>query len=641
MLSKTWLTWVLLSFILFSKPILCNDGLDAISSDSERWTIHDAIERARAENPLDLSKREGNLPIADEPPSHSGIGQVKDSTAIESREKPHGHRHSNDNLAADFMLDLLEEVRQNADNLESGLRKSMLPDEDNRHRIAVLETVVKVIEGVEEEGGEVDPGKKKMIFMIDQENNQYVLTRPFDTTVIYEDDWFLYDIVFIFVVSFIFGWIFSMLGLPAFFGYIITGCVLGPAGFNIIKELIQTETLGQLGVIFILFVLGLEFSIEKIRSMWRIAFGGALLILCLSVACFLTGGILLNSSLTEAVFVGACISLSSTAVVVKCFRSDDMEPLYGLLVMQDVLLGVMLAVMPALTKSGIEIFLAIAKMGLSFAAFGGISYLLHRLFLAARLSTRFHSHQRHSSQGNNKELVLLGAVALCLVMLIFSKLLGLGMELGCFMAGVILRACKTHLDSAMAAIEPVRDIFSCIFFVSIGLHVYPSFLLHEGLLLLTLAAAAIGFKYVIIFSVLALFRFDLRQSSSMAISLAQISEFSFVLASRAKQLGIITREVYYLLIAVTALSLVGTPLVWNIVNKPEPKITSPELPPPVNNGNAPKKEPVMSRASVSSVTSRKSMGEDRFPYLLAQNRRSVSIHANLNSLGITESEKSV
>lgn len=149
----------------------------------------------------------------------------------------------------------------------------------------------------------------------------------------------------------------------AFFGYILAGVITGPSGYNLIKvtseneffrvpipdlsffsfqELIQAETLAQLGVIFIVFVLGLEFSLEKLRSMWRLALGGAIMILAATVFLFVIMGAIIGASMKEAVFVGACVSLSSTAVVVKCIKSDHLEHLYGLLVMQDVLLGFML-----------------------------------------------------------------------------------------------------------------------------------------------------------------------------------------------------------------------------------------------------------------------------------------------------------
>jgi Kef-type K+ transport system membrane component KefB len=218
---------------------------------------------------------------------------------------------------------------------------------------------------------------------------------------------------------------------------------------------------------------------------------------------------------------------------------------------------------PALSKSGIEIFFAIAKMSIYLAIYAVISIAIARLLpIAVRL---LHRTLGKKITQNSHELLLLGTIAICFVMMVLSARLELGMELGCFTAGVIVRSRKQWFESSISIIEPVRDVFACLFFASIGLHVYPSFLVSEAMLLVTLTAAVIGFKYVITSVVLVLFKIDLKKSSIMAIGLAQISEFSFVLASRAKQIGVISREVYYLLLAVTAMTLMTTPILWNLI----------------------------------------------------------------------------
>jgi Kef-type K+ transport system membrane component KefB len=130
----------------------------------------------------------------------------------------------------------------------------------------------------------------------------------------------------------------------AFLGYIIAGAVLGPAGYDIIQELIQTETLSQFGVVFIVFMLGLEFSFDKLRSMWRFALGSASLIFTTTLGFFILAGFIVGASVNEAVFIGACVSLSSTAVVER-LQCPELKPLYGLLVMQDMLFGVLLVKM--------------------------------------------------------------------------------------------------------------------------------------------------------------------------------------------------------------------------------------------------------------------------------------------------------
>ncbi|RCH83009.1 Transmembrane and coiled-coil domains-containing protein 3, partial [Rhizopus stolonifer] len=399
--------------------------------------------------------------------------------------------------------------------------------------------------------------------LVDQDNNEYVMTKPFDATVIVEDTRLIYDFILLLVSCFVLGWMFTWIGLPAFFGYILAGVLVGPSGYNLVQEIIQIETLAQLGVVFIIFVLGLEFSLEKIKKMWQLALGGAMTILFVTVLFFVLMGWIVGADTKEAVFVGACVSLSSTAVVVKCIRLDQFDHLYGLLVMQDVLLGFMLAIIPALSKSGIQVVFAVMRIAISFVIFGLVCFAIVQLipFVPRVLRRTIPAIQK------NHELMLLGTIAVCMTMLVISEHLGLGMELGCFAAGVIVRSRKGMFETSLTVIEPVRDMFASLFFAAIGLHIYPQFLASEAMLLLTLAGGVIGFKYIATCIILYLFKFDIHKSSIMAIALAQISEFGFVLASRGKQLSIISREVYYLLLATTSITLIATPLLLKMTTK--------------------------------------------------------------------------
>lgn len=205
---------------------------------------------------------------------------------------------------------------------------------------------------------------------------------------------------------------------------------------------------------------------------------------------------------------------------------------------------------------------AVIRITISFTVFGFVCYAIVRLLPVVPRVIR--GAIPIQSIGKNHELMLLGTLAICMTMLIISEHLGLGMELGCFAAGVIIRTRKGMFETSLTVIEPVRDLFACLFFASIGLHIYPSFLASEAMLLLTLAGGVIGFKYIATCIILFLFKFDIHKSSAMAIALAQVSEFGFVLASRAKQLEIISREVYYLLLAVTSITLIATPLLLKV-----------------------------------------------------------------------------
>ncbi|CAJ0877016.1 7487_t:CDS:2 [Entrophospora sp. SA101] len=455
-----------------------------------------------------------------------------------------------DNLALDLVDDMLKEVSDSADHLEENMNNNKFADNPKMH--GSLETVVRLEEDEgdffsmnEQEGDSIDDDEihshHRLVGLVDRDNNEYVLTRPHDLTVFYEDAQLLRDIIVTIVSSFVFGSISNSIGLPAFLGYIIAGCLLGPAGYNVIQELIQTETLSQLGVVFIVFMLGLGFSFEKLKSSWKFALGSASLIFISTLSFFIFSGFIIGASINQAIFIGACVSLSSTTVVER-LKCQELEPLYAL---------------PALSKSGIDVILAIGHLLLSLMVFFGLSYIITKLPVAWILRT--------TKKSNNHELFLLGSISLCLLMSQFSLLLGLGVEIGCFVAGVFIHNCRYIIDSSIGVVEPVKDLFSCLFFASIGLHIYPSFLINEAPLLLILTAGAVGFKFINSSLALAILGHPIQRASTMAVGLAQISEFAFVLGSRAKGYGIISREAYYLLLTTTSLTLVVTPILWNIL----------------------------------------------------------------------------
>ena len=173
---------------------------------------------------------------------------------------------------------------------------------------------------------------------------------------------------------------------------------------------------------------------------------------------------------------------------------------------------------------------------------------------------------------------MLALLAQCLAMMVVADYLGLSMELGCFVAGLQVSARLGNTDRAAALLVPVRDVFSALFFAAIGLHVYPKFLWQEWDLLLGLVAVLVGAKIVLAFVLYRwVFRHSPRHALRAAVALAQLSEFGFVVAARAKVLNVLSREVYHLLIGTTALSLLATPLLWRVVRQ----IGHPPSPPPL------------------------------------------------------------
>ena len=379
-----------------------------------------------------------------------------------------------------------------------------------------------------------------------------------------EDFRLIQDLVLVLAVAAGGGLLAALLRQPVLLGYVLSGMVVGPAGLGLIKELIQVETLAQFGVAFLLFALGVEFSFAELKKVQAIALGGgglqiALTILVTALVSLLMGWV---SSPAQGVFLGAILSLSSTAVVLKCLmeRNETETPhgqvMLGILVVQDLALGLMLAVLPALDQPlefiGVAVLTALLRIGLFAcgAVVAGIWVIPPLLRLLARTESR--------------ELFLLGVVALCLGIALLTEHLGLSIEMGAFVAGLMISEVE-YADQTLTYVEPLRDIFATLFFAAIGMLIDPVFLWNNLELILGLVALVLVGKFLIVVPIVKAFRYPWKTALIVGLGLAQIGEFSFVLASEGRALGLVSRRVYLLILGTTAVTLVLTPFVLRLV----------------------------------------------------------------------------
>ncbi|XP_076586513.1 transmembrane and coiled-coil domain-containing protein 3 isoform X3 [Chaetodon auriga] len=483
------------------------------------------------------------------------------------------------------MLDeILEDVKKAADRLEEEIEEHAF-DNNKQMKGVNVEAVLRV-EDDEENGGKTkNKSQKKEVeddlglsMLIDSQNNQYVLTKPRDSTIPRADHHFIKDLVSVVMLSLPCGWICTLLGLPPMFGYIVCGVLLGPSGLNSIKSMVQVETLGELGVFFTLFVVGLEFSPERLRKVWKTSVQGSCYLSLLMVGAGLFWGQVLHIRPTQTVFISACLSLSSTPLVSRFLAGgsrgdkegdlDYSSVLLGVLVMQDVQLGLLIAIMPTLIQAqsgflfgSLHVLCLLAQVLVSLAA-----VLLLCLLLKSFLIGPYYKKLHAESKGN-KEILVLGMAAFVFLMLTVTEFLDVSMELGCFLAGALLST-QGHMvtSEVMGCIEPIRDFLAIIFFASIGLHVFPTFVLYELTILLVLTLSLVIMKFVMAVLVLSAILPPGSRHIRWVVSagLAQVSEFSFVLSSRARRAGIISREVYLLVLSVTTLSLLLAPVLWRV-----------------------------------------------------------------------------
>lgn len=347
------------------------------------------------------------------------------------------------------------------------------------------------------------------------------------------------------------------LRLPIILGYVVGGILVGPTGLGLIKELIQVETLAQFGVAFLLFALGMEFSLAQLQKVKVIAFGGGALQILSTIAltAFLSVTVGWVTTPVQGIFLGAILSLSSTAVVFRGLiesnqsESTQGQVMLGILIVQDLALGLMLAVLPALDQPQ-EVPMAVLKALLFTALFAGGAIVAGIWVIPPFL--------RLVSRTESKELMLLTVVVLCLGIALLTERLGLSIEMGAFVAGLIISEVE-YSDSILSYVEPLRDIFATLFFAAIGMLIDPVFLWQNLELILGLMSLVILGKFLIVLPLVRLFRYPMRVAIATAIGLAQIGEFSFVLASEGQKLGLVSRPVYLLILGTTAVTLMVTP----------------------------------------------------------------------------------
>ncbi|XP_076934436.1 K(+) efflux antiporter 4-like [Bidens hawaiensis] len=444
---------------------------------------------------------------------------------------------------------------------------------------AVLETVARV-KSKRNESKEEKPFQLHDVFNLDNENrpedtprlidskdNVFIMSNPKSKYPVLQLDLRLISDLVVVIVSATCGGIaFACAGQPVITGYLLAGSLIGPGGLSFVNELVQVETVAQFGVIFLLFALGLEFSAAKLRVVRTVAILGGLvqifLFMCLSgVIAVLCGG-----EASEGVFVGAFLSMSSTAVVLKfLMEKNSITTLYGqvtvgTLILQDCAVGLLFALLPILggTSGIFEGMLSMAKTLVTLITFLAVLSVFSRTCIP----WFFNLMMSLSSQTN--ELYQLASVAFCLIVASCSDKLGLSLELGSFAAGVMIST--TDLGHhTLEQVEPIRNFFAALFLASIGMLIHVQFLWNHIDILLAAVILVVVIKTFVVATVVKGFGYTNKTALLVGMSLAQIGEFAFVLLSRASNLHLIEGKLYLLLLGTTALSLVTTPFLFKLI----------------------------------------------------------------------------
>ena len=368
------------------------------------------------------------------------------------------------------------------------------------------------------------------------------------------------DLLIILLASVPVAYVCLRLKLPLLVGFMLTGIAIGPYGLGLVKHVEAIEILAEVGVMLLLFTIGLEFSLRRLREMKRLVLLGGGLQVLLTVGVTSAAALVFGRGFGQALFFGFLVALSSTAIVLKSYveRNEIDSPHgragVGILLFQDISVVLMMCTVPVLGGEDIVSFTQIAlNLGGSLLAvvmMVAAAWLLMPLLLKRIVRLR------------SPEVFLLTVVLLWLAMSWATSYFGLSLALGAFFAGMML-ADSEYTHQAASEILPFRDVFNSLFFVSIGMLLSVGALLANIGFVLVLVAVLIFVKLIIVWGVIRILGYPQRVAVMTGLGLAQIGEFSFVLARSGQAADLLPPTDYQNFLAASIISMIATPFMIN------------------------------------------------------------------------------
>ncbi len=339
-------------------------------------------------------------------------------------------------------------------------------------------------------------------------------------------------------------------------GFLLTGVLAGPHCLGLIEQVSQVEHLAEIGVVCLLFTIGLEFSLKNLIRIKSLVVIGGTIQVGLTIAA---GGLLgygMGMPVNASIFFGFMLSLSSTAIVLKILQQRaETESPHGtlslaILIFQDVIVVVMILVAPILAGKTSSIGLAVLDLAVK-----TVSILLV-VFIAAKWVAPKFLYQL--ARLRNQQLFLLGIVLVVLGATWLTSAFGLSLALGAFIAGLIVSESEFS-ERALGNVLPFRDLFTSFFFVSIGMLLNISYVLHNAYMVFGAASIVILVKFITAGMAAVSLGLPVRTTVLTGIALCQVGEFAFVLSETGSVLGLIEKDSYQLFLGLSVITMVATP----------------------------------------------------------------------------------
>jgi len=368
----------------------------------------------------------------------------------------------------------------------------------------------------------------------------------------------LKDILIILALSMVVLFICHRLKVPAVVGFLITGIFAGPHGLGLITADKEVQVLAEIGVVMLLFTIGIEFSLKDLVRIKRaVLMGGTLQVLMTLAATFLFSRYF-GFGLGESVFAGFLVALSSTAIVMKLMQdraeiySPHGQTILGILIYQDIIIVPMILITPFLAGKagtiGTSLPLLLAKaIGIIVLVILSAEYIVPKIMY-------------HIARTRIRELFLLSIVVMCLAVAWLTHSMKLSLALGAFLAGLIISESE-YSHQALSNILPFRDLFTSFFFISIGMLLDTHFLFIKPGLVFVLFLGVLVAKAILGMAAAFLLGLPMRTAVLVGLGLCQVGEFSFILSEEGVKYGLIGGDFYQLFLAVSILTMAATPFI--------------------------------------------------------------------------------
>jgi CPA2 family monovalent cation:H+ antiporter-2 len=378
---------------------------------------------------------------------------------------------------------------------------------------------------------------------------------------------FFTNILVVFAVALVVGLVFNRIKVPPLVAFILTGAIVGPYGFSIIRGQEEVANLAELGIILLLFTIGLEFSFKDLWRIRVIAIAGGALQVGLSFTFFCGLAFFMGLAVNEAILMGFLFSLSSTAIVLKILhQKGEMDSPHGsialgILIFQDLMAIPMIMAIPFLAS--------IPQLATSPLLSGDalirlvISDLLIVLILVAFAKWVIPRIMYEIARTRNQELFLLVVILTCFGVAWLVSFTGISLAIGALLAGLIISGSE-YSHQAASLVLPFRDIFTSFFFISVGMLVDVRFLVENLWFVTFLIVIAIVAKALLSTAAPLALGYPLRTAAMAGLSLAQVGEFSFIIAQSGFDSGILPAETYQTFLIVALITMALTPFVISI-----------------------------------------------------------------------------